>query len=230
MFYTINQWFIGSARRWLFEIAHKRPNRDKGPVRHLLLPLLCVLASTVACPAQPSKEDLRQADRTIDILTKAYAASKRLSYADGIALLKFAELNHEMNLAGAPILRDTFDQGIDEKAWLKRNREGIVQCASKILQMRVKVEMMDDPGAKAAITPILRGNEEILRGLRFIQDCYAGGPGNADDGVAMMRSGNQKRKEAGLPIVKKLRDLCGSEEFDKGAVKILEETARAASR
>lgn len=96
--------------------------------------------------------------------------------------------------------------------------------------MRVKVEMMDDPGAKAAITPILRGNEEILRGLRFIQDCYAGGPGNADDGVAMMRSGNQKRKEAGLPIVKKLRELCGSEEFDKGAVKILEETARAASR
>lgn len=199
-------------------------------MRHLLWPLLCVLASTFAYSAQPSKEDLRQADRTIDILTKAYSASKRLSYADGIALLKFAELNHEMNLAGAPILRDTFDQGIDEETWLKRNREGIVQCASKILQMRVKVEMMDDPGAKAAITPILRGNEEILRGLRFIQDCYAGGPGNPDDGVAMMRSGNQKRKEAGLPIVKKLRDLCGSEEFDKGAVKILEETARASSR
>lgn len=199
-------------------------------MKTLLTSLLCALLAAAAYPAQPSKDDLKQADRTIDILTKAYSASKRLSYADGIALLKFAELNHEMNLAGAPILRDTFDQGIDAETWLRRNREGIVQCASKILQMRVKVEMMDDPGAKAAITPILRGNEEILRGLRFIQDCYAGGPGNADDGVAMMRSGNQKRKEAGLPIIKKLRDLCGSEEFDKGAVKILEETARAASR
>lgn len=184
----------------------------------------------MAYPAQPSKEDLKKADQTIDILTKAYAASKRLSYADGIALIKFAELNHEMNLAGGPILRDTFDQGIDAQSWLKRNREGIVQCASKILQMRVKVEMMDDPGAKAAITPILQGNEEILHGLRFIQDCYAGGPGNPDDGVAMMRSGNKKRKEAGLPIVKKLSELCGSEEFEKGVVKILEETARASSR
>lgn len=90
-------------------------------MKTFLASLLCALLAVAAYPAQPSKEDLKQADRTINILTKAYAASKRLSYADGIALLKFAELNHEMNLAGAPILRDTFDQGIDEETWLKRN-------------------------------------------------------------------------------------------------------------
>ena len=39
-----------------------------------------------------------------------------------------------------------------------------------------------------------------------------------------------QRKEAGLPIVKKLRELSGSDDFDKAAVKILEDTARAVSR
>ena len=199
-------------------------------MRTFFLALACLLPSLTAYPAQPTKEELKNADRTIDVLTKAYDATKRLSYSDGLALLKFADLNHEMNLVGGPILRDTFDQGVDAEAWLKRNREGIVQLASKILQMKVKVELMDDRGARAAITPILQGNQEILSGLRFIQDCYAGGPGNPNDGVALMHSGNKKRKEAGLPIVKKLRDLCGSEEFDKEAARILEETARAASR
>ena len=46
----------------------------------------------------------------------------------------------------------------------------------------------------------------------------------------MIRAGINRRKEAGLPIVKKLRDLSGSDDFDKAAVKILEDTARAVSR
>jgi hypothetical protein len=106
----------------------------------------------------------------------------------------------------------------------------MVQCASKVLQMKAKLELMDDRGAKATILPILQGNQEFLGGLRYIQNCYAGSPGNAEDGVAMIRAGINRRKEAGLPIVKKLRDLSGSDDFDKAAVKILEDTARAVSR
>jgi hypothetical protein len=150
--------------------------------------------------------------------------------SDGLALLKFAELNHDLNLAAGPILRDTFDQGIDASSWLRRNREGMVQCAATVLQMRTKLELMDDHGAKAAITPILEGNQEFVAGLRHIQNCYAGSLGNPEDGVAMLRAGIKKRKEAGLPIVKKLRDLSGSDDFDKAAIKILEDTARAVSR
>jgi hypothetical protein len=199
-------------------------------MKPLFASLLFALLAVVAYPAQPTKEELKNADRTIDILTKAYDASRRLSYSDGLALLKFAELNHELNLAAGPILRDTFDQGIDADAWLRRNREGMVQCASKILQMKTKIALMDDRGAKASVTPILEGNEEFFSGLRHIQNCYAGSPGDPDDGVALLRSGIKKRKEAGLPIIKKLRDLYGAEEFDKSAVKVLEETARATSR
>ncbi len=199
-------------------------------MKSLFASLLFALLALVAYPAQPTKEELKNADRTIDILTKAYDASRRLSYSDGLALLKFAELNHELNLAAGPILRDISDPGIDADAWLRRNREGMVQCASKILQMKTKIALMDDRGAKAAITPILEGNEEFFSGLRHIQNCYAGSPGDPNDGVALLRSGIKKRKEAGLPIIKKLRDLYGAEEFDKSAVKILEETARATSR
>ena len=199
-------------------------------MKPLFASLLFALLAVVAYPAQPTKEELKNADRTIDILTKAYDASRRLSYSDGLALLKFAELNHELNLAAGPILRDTFDQGIDADAWLRRNREGMVQCASKILQMKTKIALMDDRGAKASVTPILEGNEEFFSGLRHIQNCYAGSPGDPNDGVALLRSGIKKRKEAGLPIIKKLRDLYGAEEFDKSAVKVLEETARATSR
>jgi hypothetical protein len=199
-------------------------------MKSLFASLLFALLAVVAYPAQPTKEELKNADRTIDILTKAYDASRRLSYSDGLALLKFAELNHELNLAAGPILRDISDPGIDADAWLRRNREGMVQCASKILQMKTKIALMDDRGAKAAITPILEGNEEFFSGLRHIQNCYAGSPGDPNDGVALLRSGIKKRKEAGLPIIKKLRDLYGAEEFDKSAVKVLEETARATSR
>jgi hypothetical protein len=199
-------------------------------MKPLFASLLFALLAVAAYPAQPTKEELKNADRTIDILTKAYDASRRLSYSDGLALLKFAELNHELNLAAGPILRDTFDQGIDADAWLRRNREGMVQCASKILQMKTKIALMDDRGAKASVTPILEGNEEFFSGLRHIQNCCAGSPGDPDDGVALLRSGIKKRKEAGLPIIKKLRDLYGAEEFDKSAVKVLEETARATSR
>jgi hypothetical protein len=45
-----------------------------------------------------------------------------------------------------------------------------------------------------------------------------------------MREGIKKRKEGGLPIIKRLRELSGAEEFDKAGVKILEEVARASSR
>jgi len=199
-------------------------------MKSLFASLLFALLAVVAYPAQPTKEELKNADRTIDILTKAYDASRRLSYSDGLALLKFAELNHELNLAAGPILRDISDPGIDADAWQRRNREGMVQCASKILQMKTKIALMDDRGAKAAITPILEGNEEFFSGLRHIQNCYAGSPGDPNDGVALLHSGIKKRKEAGLPIIKKLRDLYGAEEFDKSAVKILEETARSTSR
>ncbi len=196
----------------------------------LLTCLLLLLAAATASGAEPSKENLRKAEQTLDILTQAYGASRRLSSSDGLALLKYAELNHQLNLAAGPILRDTFDPGIDADTWLRRHREGMVQCASKVLQMKAKLELMDDRGAKATILPILQGNQEFLGGLRYIQNCYAGSPGNAEDGVAMIRVGINRRKEAGLPIVKKLRDLSGSDDFDKAAVKILEDTARAVSR
>jgi hypothetical protein len=48
--------------------------------------------------------------------------------------------------------------------------------------------------------------------------------------VATLRAGLRKRTEAGLPIVKKLRELSGSDQFDRDAAKILEETARSVSR
>jgi hypothetical protein len=199
-------------------------------MKKIVLVLACLLASLAVYAAQPSEAQRQAADRTIDILTKAYDANKRLSYNDGLALLKFADLNHELNLTAGPILRDTFDPGIDADTWLRRHRECMVQCASKVLQMKAKLELMDDRGAKATILPILQGNQEFLGGLRYIQNCYAGSPGNAEDGVAMIRAGINRRKEAGLPIVKKLRDLSGSDDFDKAAVKILEDTARAVSR
>jgi hypothetical protein len=205
-------------------------NQPATEMKSLLASFLCVLISAWAYPAQPTKEELKSADRTIDILTKAHNATRRLSYADGLALIKFAELNHELNLAAGPILRDISDPGIDAEAWLRRNREGMVQCASKILQMKTKIALLDDLGAKASVTPIQEGNEEFFSGLRHIQNCYAGSPGNPNDGLTLLRSGIKKRKEAGLPIIKKLRDLFGAEEFDKSAVKILEETARATSR
>lgn len=199
-------------------------------MKSLLTCLLLILTAATASSAEPSKENLRKAELTLDILTQAYGASRRLSSSDGLALLKFAELNHQLNLAAGPILRDTFDPGIDADTWLRRHREGMVQCASKVLQMKAKLELMDDRGAKATILPILQGNQEFLGGLRQIQNCYAGSPGNPEDGVAMIRAGINRRKEAGLPIVKKLRDLSGSDDFDKAAVKILEDTARAVSR
>lgn len=199
-------------------------------MKTFFLALACLLASLTAHAAQLTEAQRQAADKTIDILTKAYDANKRLSYNDGLALLKYAELNHQLNLAAGPIIRDTFDPGIDADTWLRRHREGMVQCASKVLQMKAKLELMDDRGAKATILPILQGNQEFLGGLRYIQNCYAGSPGNAEDGVAMIRAGINRRKEAGLPIVKKLRDLSGSDDFDKAAVKILEETARAVSR
>jgi hypothetical protein len=199
-------------------------------MKTFFLALACLLTSLTAHAAQLTEAQRQAADRTIDILTKAYDANKRLSYNDGLALLKYAELNHQLNLAAGPILRDTFDPGIDADTWLRRHREGMVQCASKVLQMKAKLELMDDRGAKATILPILQGNQEFLGGLRYIQNCYAGSPGNAEDGVAMIRAGINRRKEAGLPIVKKLRDLSGSDDFDKAAVKILEDTARAVSR
>jgi len=199
-------------------------------MKTFFLALACLLASLTAHAAQLTEAQRQAADKTIDILTKAYDADKRLSYNDGLALLKYAELNHQLNLAAGPILRDTFDPGIDADTWLRRHREGMVQCASKVLQMKAKLELMDDRGAKATILPILQGNQEFLGGLRYIQNCYAGSPGNAEDGVAMIRAGINRRKEAGLPIVKKLRDLSGSDDFDKAAVKILEDTARAVSR
>jgi hypothetical protein len=199
-------------------------------MKTFFLALACLLASLTAQAAQLTEAQRQAADKTIDILTKAYDANKRLSYNDGLALLKYAELNHQLNLAAGPILRDTFDPGVDADTWLRRHREGMVQCASKVLQMKAKLELMDDRGAKATILPILQGNQEFLGGLRYIQNCYAGSPGNAEDGVAMIRAGINRRKEAGLPIVKKLRDLSGSDDFDKAAVKILEDTARAVSR
>jgi len=199
-------------------------------MKTFFLALACLLTSLTAHAAQLTEAQRQAADKTIDILTKAYDADKRLSYNDGLALLKYAELNHQLNLAAGPILRDTFDAGIDADTWLRRHREGMVQCASKVLQMKAKLELMDDRGAKATILPILQGNQEFLGGLRYIQNCYAGSPGNAEDGVAMIRAGINRRKEAGLPIVKKLRDLSGSDDFDKAAVKILEDTARATSR
>jgi hypothetical protein len=199
-------------------------------MKTFFLALACLLTSLTAHAAQLTEAQRQAADKTIDILTKAYDADKRLSYNDGLALLKYAELNHQLNLAAGPILRDTFDPGIDADTWLRRHREGMVQCASKVLQMKAKLELMDDRGAKATILPILQGNQEFLGGLRYIQNCYAGSPGNAEDGVAMIRAGINRRKEAGLPIVKKLRDLSGSDDFDKAAVKILEDTARAVSR
>lgn len=199
-------------------------------MKPLFTALLLGLACATAFAAQPTREDLQKAARTIDVLTKAYDASSRLSYSDGLALLKFAELNHELNLTAGPVLRDVFDQGVDGDTWLRRHREGIVQCTSKLLQMKTKVALMDDRGAKAAVAGILEGNVEFVAGLRFIQNCYAGSPGNVEDGVAMMRSGINKRKSAGLPIIKKLRELMGADEFDKASVKILEETARATSR
>jgi len=199
-------------------------------MKTFFLALACLLTSLTAHAAQLTEAQRQAADKTIDILTKAYDADKRLSYNDGLALLKYAELNHQLNLAAGPILRDTFDPGIDADTWLRRHREGMVQCASKVLQMKAKLELMDDRGAKATILPILQGNQEFLGGLRYIQTCYAGSPGNPDEGVALLRSGIKKRKEAGLPIVKKLRDLSGSDDFDKAAVKILEDTARAVSR
>ena len=199
-------------------------------MKTFFLALACLLASLTAHAAQLTEAQRQAADKTIDILTKAYDANKRLSYNDGLALLKYAELNHQLNLAAGPILRDTFDPGIDADTWLRRHREGMVQCASKVLQMKAKLELMDDRGARATIMPILQGNQEFLGGLRYIQNCYAGSPGNPEDGVAMIRAGINRRKEAGLPIVKKLRDLSGSDDFDKAAVKILEETARAVSR
>ena len=199
-------------------------------MKTFFLALACLLASLTAHAAQLTEAQRQAADKTIDILTKAYDANKRLSYNDGLALLKYAELNHQLNLAAGPIIRDTFDPGIDADTWLRRHREGMVQCASKVLQMKAKLELMDDRGAKATIMPILQGNQEFLGGLRYIQNCYAGSPGNAEDGVAMIRAGINRRKEAGLPIVKKLRDLSGSDDFNKAAVKILEDTARAVSR
>ena len=199
-------------------------------MKTFFLALACLLTSLTAHAAQLTEAQRQAADKTINILTKAYDADKRLSYNDGLALLKYAELNHQLNLAAGPILRDTFDPGIDADTWLRRHREGMVQCASKVLQMKAKLELMDDRGAKATILPILQGNQEFLGGLRYIQNCYAGSPGNAEDGVAMIRAGINRRKEAGLPIVKKLRDLSGSDDFDKAAVKILEDTARAVSR
>jgi hypothetical protein len=199
-------------------------------MKTFFLALAGLLTSLTAHAAQLTEAQRQAADKTIDILTKAYDADKRLSYNDGLALLKYAELNHQLNLAAGPILRDTFDPGIDADTWLRRHREGMVQCASKVLQMKAKLELMDDRGAKATILPILQGNQEFLGGLRYIQNCYAGSPGNAEDGVAMIRAGINRRKEAGLPIVKKLRDLSGSDDFDKAAVKILEDTARAVSR
>ncbi len=199
-------------------------------MKTFFLALAWLLTSLTAQAAQLTEAQRQAADKTIDILTKAYDADKRLSYNDGLALLKYAELNHQLNLAAGPILRDTFDPGIDADTWLRRHREGMVQCASKVLQMKAKLELMDDRGAKATILPILQGNQEFLGGLRYIQNCYAGSPGNAEDGVAMIRAGINRRKEAGLPIVKKLRDLSGSDDFDKAAVKILEDTARAVSR
>ena len=199
-------------------------------MKTFFLALACLLTSLTAHAAQLTEAQRQAADKTIDILTNASDANKRLSYNDGLALLKYAELNHQLNLAAGPILRDTFDPGIDADTWLRRHREGMVQCASKVLQMKAKLELMDDRGAKATILPILQGNQEFLGGLRYIQNCYAGSPGNAEDGVAMIRAGINRRKEAGLPIVKKLRDLSGSDDFDKAAVKILEDTARATSR
>jgi hypothetical protein len=199
-------------------------------MKTFFLAMACLLTSLTGQAAQLTEAQRQAADKTIDILTKAYDANRRLSYDDGLALLKFAELNHGLNLAAGPILRDTFDPGVDADVWLRRHREGMVQCASKVLQMKTKLEMMDDRGAKATIAPILQGNQEFLAGLRHIQNCYAGSPGNPDDGVAMIRTGISRRKEAGLPIVKKLRELSGSDDFDKAAVKILEDTARAVSR
>jgi len=199
-------------------------------MKTFFLALSCLLTSLTAQAAQLTEAQRQAADRTIDILTKAYDANKRLSYNDGLALLKYAELNHQLNLAAGPILRDAFDPGIDADAWLRRHREGMVQCASTVLQMQAKLEMMDDRGAKATIAPILQGNQEFLAGLRHIQNCYAGSPGNVEDGVAMIRAGINRRKEAGLPIVKKLRALSGSDDFDKAAIKILEDTASAVSR
>jgi hypothetical protein len=199
-------------------------------MKKLLLAMAGLLASLIADAAQLTEAQRQAADKTIDILTKAYEADKRLSYADGLALLKFAELNHQLNLTAGPILRDVFDPGVEADAWLRRHREGMVQCASKVLQMKTKLELMDDRGAKATIAPILQGNQEFLAGLRHIQNCYAGSPGNPEDGVAMLRAGISRRKEAGLPIVRKLRNLSGSDDFDKAAAKILEDTARAVSR
>lgn len=199
-------------------------------MRPLFTALLCALACATTFAAQPTRDELKEASKTSDVLTKAYDASSLLSYSDGLALLKFAELNHELNLTAGPVLRDVFDQGVDGDTWLRRHREGIVQCTSKLLQMKTKAALMDDRGAKASVAGILEGNEEFVTGLRFIQNCYAGSPGNVEDGVAIMRSGINKRKSAVLTIIKKRRELMGTEEFDKTSVRILEETARGTSR
>jgi hypothetical protein len=63
-------------------------------MKNLVRVLACLLASLAVYAAQPSEAQRQAADRTIDILTKAYDANKRLSYNDGLALLKFADLNH----------------------------------------------------------------------------------------------------------------------------------------
>lgn len=199
-------------------------------MKTLLACLLLILSGAAAASAEPSKENLRKAEQTLDILTQAYGASRRLSSSDGLALLKFAELNHHLNLAAGPIIRDTFDPGVDADAWLRRHREGIIQCMTKVMQMKAQRDFMDDRGAKATILPILEGNLGLLAGLQQLQSCYANGAGNPEEGVATLRAGLRKRTEAGLPIVKKLRELSGSDQFDRDAAKILEETARAVSR
>ena len=66
--------------------------------------------------------------------------------------------------------------------------------------------------------------------MQQLQTCYANGTGNPEAGVETLRAGLRKRTEAGLPIVKKLRELSGSDQFDRDAAKILEETARSVSR
>ncbi len=96
--------------------------------------------------------------------------------------------------------------------------------------MKAQRDFMDDRGAKSTILPILEGNLGLLAGLQQLQGCYANGSGNPEEAVSTLRAGLRKRTEAGLPIVKKLRELSGSDQFDRDAAKILEETARATSR
>ena len=72
-------------------------------MKNFFLTLACLLTSLTAHAAQLTEAQRQAADRTIDILTKAYDANKRLSYNDGLALLKYAELNHQLNLASQPL-------------------------------------------------------------------------------------------------------------------------------